>query len=351
AIVLFCGMHLGFAATMQLGLFSYIMCVAWLALLPSAVWDWLDQRVHVRGESCRLTVPSGLSGKMADLVETFLILPGLKIEIDSACETWHFQAEDEHSRRGWDAWAALVARSRVSIVDWLFTNRVLEAVATWVGRRGGRLGGLLNRGLRRRPLRRYPTVIGSVFVVLALGTTLAWNLHTVNNGWSMPKSWRTAAEYVRIDQKWGMFAPYPLKVDGWYVLSGSLKNGKTVPLFFDETSVRDPTDKPGDVSSMYPTQRWRKYLMNVRRSEFSEQRPHFAKWLCERWNTRHDSTRRLSSVDMYFIEEKTPPPYREPEPETVRLRKHRCLRETSNEELLKTEERVDADRSEASPVD
>lgn len=39
------GLHVGFAMTMQLGLFSWITCTMWLALLPPSTWSWLGARL------------------------------------------------------------------------------------------------------------------------------------------------------------------------------------------------------------------------------------------------------------------------------------------------------------------
>ena len=44
ACVVMIGMHLAFAATLQIGLFSYICSAMWLALLPPRVWDRLFAR-------------------------------------------------------------------------------------------------------------------------------------------------------------------------------------------------------------------------------------------------------------------------------------------------------------------
>lgn len=326
AIVLFVGMHLGFAATMQLGLFSYIMCVAWLALLPGGFWRWLEKRIRFQGEGCRLNVPSGLYRKGADLAKVFLLLPSLEIKNVSSRDTLCLQNGEGESYYGWEVWTAIVARSPLfSRIKWVLTNRIVETLVNWIGRGGTYLTDAIDRRLRRHPLRRYPTLLGSVLVALALATTLAWNLHTVGNGWSMPPSWKTVAEHARLDQRWGMFAPYPLKVDGWYVVSGKQENGKTKSLFFDETSWQTPTNKPDDVSSMYPNQRWRKYFMNLRRSEFSEQRLYFSQWLCRRWNTRHSGSRKLSGLSVHFIEEKTPSSSeKKPELRKVELQKHEC---------------------------
>lgn len=39
------GLHVGFALTMHLGLFSWITCAMWLAFFPPATWAWLGERL------------------------------------------------------------------------------------------------------------------------------------------------------------------------------------------------------------------------------------------------------------------------------------------------------------------
>lgn len=326
AIGLFSGMHLGIGATMELGLFSYIFCVAWLALLPGAVWRWLRARLHFQGEGYRLSAAPGLYRKAADLAKEFLFLPRLEVQSDPSCTGWCLQDEEGESYRGWEAWTTIVERSPVfSKVRWALANRIAQTLAGWARRVGADFGSAVDRGLRRRPLRRYPGLIGSLFVIVALQTTLVWNLKTVTSGWVMHPAWKTAAKYAQIDQRWDMFAPYPLKTDGWYVLSGKQKNGETTSLFFDEPSWQAPTDKPHDVSSMYPNQRWRKYLMNLRRPKYSGQRPYFSQWLCRRWNQRHSGRQELSGVSVSFVEERTPPSFKQqPTLEKRELREHQC---------------------------
>ena len=324
AIVLFCGMHLGMAATMQLGLFSYIMCVAWLALLPGVVWEWLRQRVSATEEECRLEAPPGFSKKAADLAKTFLVLPALTVATDAERHTWYLE-DGEQKHHGWSAWTALLARSPLFwLLSPLVANRIARNTARWVGRKAGRLSTLLNWCLSRRLLRSDLSVPHSVLAAGALISVLAWNIDTVTDDWSVPEPWRTVTTSVRLDQKWGMFAPFPLIHDGWYVIPGTLKNGDTVNLFFGGPPSLDPADKPKDVSNLYPNQRWRKYLMNLRRSEYSRQQPYFSQWLCRRWNTRHSGGERLTSIDIYFMRETTPPPGEESDVEKVHHLDHQC---------------------------
>ena len=44
-VVLMMGWHIGFALTMEIGLFSWITCAMWLAFLPPMAWSWLGDRL------------------------------------------------------------------------------------------------------------------------------------------------------------------------------------------------------------------------------------------------------------------------------------------------------------------
>jgi hypothetical protein len=43
-VLLFVGFHGGLIATMKIGMFPWTAIVAWIALLPSDVWDWLETK-------------------------------------------------------------------------------------------------------------------------------------------------------------------------------------------------------------------------------------------------------------------------------------------------------------------
>src|SRR3546814_20825121 len=72
--------------------------------------------------------------------------------------------------------------------------------------------------------RRWYRVAG-LFVVLVF----VWNLHTIR---VLPASSYHAMTPVfrvlRIDQLWNMFAPYPLKEDGWWVFPARLADGSEI---------------------------------------------------------------------------------------------------------------------------
>jgi hypothetical protein len=127
-----------------------------------------------------------------------------------------------------------------------------------------------------------------------------------------------AVDLFRTDQYWTMFAPEPMRTDGWYVVPGRLADGSRVDALHGGP-VR--WAKPDRVQRSYPNARWRKYLVNLQRSGFAAHRPHLAGHLCRRWN----ATRRteLTELDLYYVEQSGR--LSGPEPtERVGLESHRC---------------------------
>jgi type II secretory pathway component PulM len=127
-----------------------------------------------------------------------------------------------------------------------------------------------------------------------------------------------AVDLFRTDQYWTMFAPEPMRTDGWYVVPGRLTDGSRVDALHGGP-VR--WAKPDHVQRSYPNARWRKYLVNLQRPGFSAHRPGLAGHLCRRWNATHETG--LAGLDLYYVEQ--PGRLSGPEPtERVGLESHRC---------------------------
>lgn len=154
--------------------------------------------------------------------------------------------------------------------------------------------------------------VGAVWVYL-----LAWNLREVNPWWErvLPRQANVVARLLRVDQDWGMFAPRPMVGDGWYVMEGTLADGRVVNLW-DET-VPLPVEKPADVAGTYVNTRWRKYLTNLWEPAYGPQRRDFALWLARRWDDAHPGGPPVVGCELAVMRELTPPPG-EPAPPPVR---------------------------------
>lgn len=147
---------------------------------------------------------------------------------------------------------------------------------------------------------RLATAIPLVFVVLVL----LWNLQgfDVEREYGhdpVPDGVEPVVELTRTDQTWTMFAPDPLSVDGWLVAPGAFANGSRVDAFHGGAVT---WDRPPDVSSTYPTARWRKYVASLWRYD-TRNRERFAEYLCWRWDGTHEAG--LRNVSVYYVEQHT----------------------------------------------
>ena len=123
----------------------------------------------------------------------------------------------------------------------------------------------------------------------------------VVDGFSIRKI-KYLASVLRIDQKWSMFSPFPLKDDGWYYMPGKLGNGKEVDVW-NFTETKASKEKPAMVAYTYPNQRWRKYMMNIWKKRYKDHRLYFGKYLCRTWNNDRSGDDRLHKWQMHFVKE------------------------------------------------
>jgi hypothetical protein len=133
-----------------------------------------------------------------------------------------------------------------------------------------------------------------------------WNLGTLNGKWALPSEWRTIGYALRLDQRWGMYAPEPTDFDGWYVMVAQTADGREFDLFRGGTNVT--WDKPADVAGMFPNFRWRKFLMKlVSRGTPKVLRTSYAAYVVTQWNKAHSADQQIKRLDIYFFVERTLP--------------------------------------------
>lgn len=101
------------------------------------------------------------------------------------------------------------------------------------------------------------------------------------------------------ERRWDMFAD-PWRADGWYVAPGHTDSGREVDAMHGG-AVR--WDRPPEVSAMYPTHRWRMYLVDLHRPGNAGLRPALAGYLCRRWNGTHGDG--LVRVAIHYLEQPT----------------------------------------------
>jgi len=159
-----------------------------------------------------------------------------------------------------------------------------------------------------------------VYVVLWNLGTLPESVMTRKVG--VPESPQWIAMVLRVDQRWDMFAPRPLKDDGWYVIPGTLVDGRDVDVFRGGAPVT--WTKPKLVAYTYKNQRWQRYMVNLWNRDLHAFRRFYGRYLCRSWNEGRTGGAQLDRFTIYFMREDTLP-HGEDVPRRVTLWNHFCF--------------------------
>lgn len=153
--------------------------------------------------------------------------------------------------------------------------------------------------------------LATAVVLLSLTYVFLYNLGALRTGFAL-----TQLKGVGLEQSWGMFSPYPSRVDGWYVVEARLADGREVDPFRGGP-VR--WEKPEPISAAYPSVRWFAYLSLLPRPEYAPLRPYFAEYLGRRWGAEHGPGEAVQSVAVYYMLRFIRPDYTATPPEKVLL--------------------------------
>jgi hypothetical protein len=193
--------------------------------------------------------------------------------------------------------------------------------------------GSVDSASARRGSDRSATLSSSVglnlLAIVAIAVVFCWNLSTVTD-FDVPSPLRETGLLLRLDQKWNLFAPYPDKTDGWFIIPGTLRSGTQLdlmPVTRGDFKIHEGVTeaKPRRVSDIFRDKSWRKYMTGIETKRNEDMRLYFGKYICREWNARYQGSEQLTRFQLYLIEERTLPDYRTAEPRKVRLWSHRCF--------------------------
>jgi hypothetical protein len=120
-------------------------------------------------------------------------------------------------------------------------------------------------------------------------------------------SWARPFVYtLRLDQYWGLFAPTPIKNDGWLVLEAELYDQTRIDVLRDGRPLT--LDKPAYISAEYPDWKWQKLEANLAEDSGKLYRVPFGDYLCRSWSERQtDPSKKIRSWVLYNMLEVTLP--------------------------------------------
>ena len=179
-------------------------------------------------------------------------------------------------------------------------------VYRWVAEHRGFMGQITERFLPYRKVKTKAGVLGSLAAVLFFYVATSFNVHGLPQvTQAVPHHVDKIARLARIDQRWDMFAPYPLTTSSYMLIPGQLRNGEQVDLY-KLTSSQPNWQPPERYYPLYEDYRWRKYLGRVDSHQNNEVRSALGSYYCRVWNneSRYRETQ-LATLEIYTVKAQT----------------------------------------------
>jgi hypothetical protein len=176
----------------------------------------------------------------------------------------------------------------------------------WVADNRGVMGALSHRFAPYRDVSVKPTVLGSTIAAFMFYVVTSYNVYALPQiKQSMPEHVNRIAKTTRLNQRWDMFAPYPLTSSIYVLIPGKLRNGTDVnlyPLTSDDASWQ----RPDRYYSLYESYRWRKYIGRVNSHKNNAVRKALGSYLCKTWNDQPRSAdTQLATFEIHFVKHRT----------------------------------------------
>lgn len=326
-VLMFASFHLGIILTMNIGAFPWTCIMAWLALLPSSVWDYLEVKLKsFNGQGCSLYYDQdcGFCKKSVSLIKEFFLLSKMEIlpsqsdkvatKIMDQETSWAFKNSSGNAFSRFSAFVEIVqvsvfAKLLVPILKLSVVDSFGSKSYHYVSHNRKKISSL-TEGFKWRELDFKRSKLITFLLIFLISYSFVQNFSTLPKKYKfgfdnlkISSSLRPLLGLIRIDQKWSMFAPYPLRDDGWLVIEGKDVAGNPINLW--NTNAKNPFEKPSYVAKSYLDTRWRKYLGNLWQKKHQKHRLYFGRYICRKYNKGRRGNSRLYTFKIHYMLERT----------------------------------------------
>lgn len=150
---------------------------------------------------------------------------------------------------------------------------------------------------------------GVFFIIL----TFAWNLEgaAIFPTFDLKSPFNEVVFLLQWNQQWNMFAPKPMRNDGWWIVEANLRDGRKWDILNDKAYSEE---RPDDLAETYPSTQWRKFMTNLYSNHNETYLLQFGKFLCRKWNTNEHNGQEVLNYQLIFMRDLTAPQGQAPNP-------------------------------------
>jgi hypothetical protein len=332
AIVALFGLHFGLMMSMYLGHFPWVMFVCLSALIPTETWDFvirfIEKRLNFKKIVISYNPTVNIQSKFIKFICIFFVMR--KVEFKESKESFEVK-KNKTTYSGVDALEVIFKNSL--IFHWFsfifkikFVGRIINKIRVIIGKslkRSVTEGNLKVKELTHDNFFKF--FIYNFISSIAIMLIFFWNVSTVVKTVNLDQPFYNAVMFLRLDQEWNMFAPYPLKEDGWFVVTGFYNDGEEKNLLGTPKDTR--YERPKNIADEYKNERWRKYMLNLWAQSFADHRVYYLSYLCREENKITDDINKpiLTKIEMEYMEEFSQLPGIETSTRQIFLQEYNCL--------------------------
>ena len=171
-----------------------------------------------------------------------------------------------------------------------------------------------------RPISWGASVLRQLTAAFFLFYVFAWNLRSLDFNRYEPyfkTRYNWIGDTLRLDQVWAMFAPFPLKEDGWMLLTAKLANGQKVDLITGGQPV--VWSEPVNLGRSFRDSQWQKYLLNLWSLEYAPHRGYYIAYMVNQWNQNHAPNQKVMSAQLIYQQQNNLEGFRKDKVKTIVL--------------------------------
>ena len=195
---------------------------------------------------------------------------------------------------------------------WEFLSRKFAGQLKWLDKRVGHLAVTLRTKCSHSSRGDFSlSRISKIALSILFGISLValWEEVFIERDGVIPKQYSWTKDVFALRQRWSMFAPRPLRHDGWIIAAGRLRGGEAVDLINAGKALS--WKKPDSVIKRHRNMRWANYYARLL-SSYGESPKNYldyfledhARFLCDEWNVTHKGEHRLESLGIYLMLER-----------------------------------------------
>ena len=336
AILAFMSFHLGIWLTMDIGIFPWISAFCMVCFLPSWFWEKALPKLGIA-----LPKQTEIAYRLRRSTKHLLHAYGLPLREKALSLVSAEQPPNEGrpnegppnegvTAQGGDNRAGYITQRGASLAPTGELPPRQEGTQT-AAENPAEQGMPHDMAAQSTALTLRSSFMINLLALFFLFYVFCWNLTTVSS-FKIPEPLVPLGPLLGLEQDWVMFAPGPPKDDGWYLIPGTLRSGQQVELLEnvihnDFSALYEGVSwyKPPYLRSAYGNEHWRKYLEQIRKQDYADQRLYFSRYICREWNARHTGAEELTNLQITFMEETTLPDYQRATPKEFALWEHSCF--------------------------